>query len=573
MTKLRRLSWLATAFLVCLPAVAADDWRLLENGLEIPDENYADQPYVVVTDDGHWLCTLTTGAGNEGKRGQHVVAAISEDQGRTWSDIIPIEPDDGPEASWVVPLKTDFGRVYAFYTYNGDNVDVGRNDTHGWYAAKYSDDGGYTWSDERLRLPMRITACDTDNGLPEGTIHFWGICKPIVVDGVVYFTFTKLSKHFLQDGEGWLFRSDNILTERDPSKIHWEMLPDGDHGIRHPEYGSVQEEHNLVALTDTDLYCVYRTTLGFPAVSYSHDAGHTWTRPEPMRYAPEGRFIRTPRACPRVWQCANGNYLFWFHNHDGHDFNGRNPVWISGGVAKEGTIIWSEPEILLYTPDVATRMSYPDLIEQDGRYWVTETQKEIARVHEIPADFLDMLWKQGEADEVARQGCVAEFDASQLAEAEEVNIPALPSLTDGGFTIDFWFDGSVTVHPLLEGIDAATGKGFAVRLKADQTVELTINDGQNTATWASDEEELDDGVPFHMVFIVDGGSKIISIVVDGELCDGRAKRQYGWGRFPAELGEVHGGGKVTVAPFIRHLRVYDRALYTSEAVGNFRAGF
>jgi hypothetical protein len=29
---------------------------------------------------------------------------------------------------------TPFGRVYAFYTDNGDRVHLGRDDTHGWHA-------------------------------------------------------------------------------------------------------------------------------------------------------------------------------------------------------------------------------------------------------------------------------------------------------------------------------------------------------------------------------------------------------------------------------------------------------
>ena len=31
------------------------DWRLLENGLEIPAVTYADQPYIIRCNDGAWL--------------------------------------------------------------------------------------------------------------------------------------------------------------------------------------------------------------------------------------------------------------------------------------------------------------------------------------------------------------------------------------------------------------------------------------------------------------------------------------------------------------------------------------
>ena len=66
---------------------------------------------------------MTTGRGHEGDSGQHVVSVISRDRGQTWEGPFDIEPDDGPEASWVMPLLVpETGRIYAFYTYNGDEV-------------------------------------------------------------------------------------------------------------------------------------------------------------------------------------------------------------------------------------------------------------------------------------------------------------------------------------------------------------------------------------------------------------------------------------------------------------------
>lgn len=39
------------------------------------------------------------GMGLEGQQGQrHVVATVSRDQGKTWSELAAIEPDSGPEA-------------------------------------------------------------------------------------------------------------------------------------------------------------------------------------------------------------------------------------------------------------------------------------------------------------------------------------------------------------------------------------------------------------------------------------------------------------------------------------------
>ena len=97
---------------------AASDPRHISNGWNIPSEGYADQPYIVKTDDGAWLCVMTTGVGVEGAGGQHVVSMRSTDQGRTWEKIVPIEPADGPEASYAVLLKVPYGRIYVFYNHN-----------------------------------------------------------------------------------------------------------------------------------------------------------------------------------------------------------------------------------------------------------------------------------------------------------------------------------------------------------------------------------------------------------------------------------------------------------------------
>ncbi len=556
--------------------VAGRDPRNYRHGLRIPSINYCDQPYIVITKDGNWLCTLTTGAGHEGVVGQHVVSTISTDRGRTWSPLVEIEPPDGPEASWVVPLVTPYGRVYAFYTYNGDDVRTLpgetkpiRSDTHGWYAYRYSDDHGHTWSAQRYRLPMRVTAADRGNQWKGEVQTFWGIDKPTALAGRTLFAFTKLGRYFLEQGEGWVFYSDNLLEERDPEKLRWELRPTGEHGIRHPDFGSVQEEHNLVPLDeDGRLYMVYRTTQGYPAHTYSDDWGKTWTLPQPMTYTPDGRRIKNPRACPKLWKAANGKYLFWYHNHNGKDFRGRNPAWIVGGELRDGKLHWSQPEILLYDPEPSTRMSYPDLIEQDGRYWVTETQKTVARVHEIDSALFEGLWNQGKVREVARDGLLLECGPG------DAPLPGkLGPESTGGLTVDIWLTLENTgPGGMLVDTRDAKGRGLALTTTDDATVRLELSDGKTQFTWDCDAGVLQPGKRHHVVAIVDAGPQIVSFIVDGQFRDGGPQRQFGWGRYAEPLGDVTGGGTVRVAPVVEKARLYDRYLRTSEAVGNYHAG-
>ena len=548
------------------PAAHAD-WRDVANGLPIHEHGYCDQPYVVQLEDGAWLCVFTTNSGHEGTPSQFVVATRSTDRGESWSEPVPIEPPDGPEASWAVPLVTDFGRVYAFYTFNGDDIhqhpDDGREiraDMLGWHAFRYSDDGGRSWS-ERHRLPMRVTAADRGNDWGGGVQIFWGIDKPVAVDGTVYFGFTKLGRYMLDEGEGWFWRSGNILTERDPERIDWELLPDGEHGIRHPEYGSIQEEHNAVPLSDGSLYCVYRTTLGFIAETISTDGGRSWSEPQPVRYA-SGAVIKNPRACPRLWRTESGRYLLWFHNHGGTDFRDRNPAWITGGMERNGRIAWSEPEVLLYSDDLSYdtgRLSYPDLIEEDGRVWITVTQKTAATVHEVDASLLEGLWNPPSTPEP--------IAVLEPGTGDTIAMPALPSLQGGGFSIHMELQaGDIGPGDVLFAARSDAGPRIAIAGTEGGAISVIMSDGEVDLEWTSAPGAIGDAI----TLTFDGGPNVITLVKDGILCDGGDTHREGWGRFSPELGAVM--PRETPArfhPAVTRFSVFDRALRTAEAIALF----
>lgn len=565
-------------------AVRAADERNISNGLRIPSEGYADQPYVVVTSNGTWVCTLTTGKGLEGQQGQHVVSTVSKDQGKTWSELIDIEPETGPEASWVTPLITPSGRIYAFYTYNGDNIVTlpnadkrVRSDTHGWYAFRYSDDEGATWSAQRFRIPVRVTEVDRGNPWRGEVCHFWGIDKPKVKEGKVYFAFTKLGKFFMQEGEGWVVESPNILTEQDPDKLVFRLLPDGEKGIRNPALGSVQEEHNLAPLTKSDLFCVFRMEGGTPGHSYSRDNGVTWSLPEPMTYAPGKRAFKTPRACPKLFMTSEGKYLFWYHNHGGKAWSGRNPAFLSGGVLKEdGFIHWSEPEIALFDPNPAIRMSYPDLIEQAGSFWLTETQKTVARAHPLDRSLLDGLWNQASVKTVCTNGLILE----KLDAGDAASRPTVPrefgDLAHGGLTVELWLklEGTAPGQTLFTTLDKG-GQGVRVvtsELAGQPTLAIELGDGGRAAVWHTDPGVVQAGKLQHIVFACDFAAAIVAVIADGTFCDGGAARPYGWGRLPLDMGDVKGSYQAALAPAVKGLRLYNRPLRTTEAIGNFRAG-
>lgn len=589
-------------------ALGADP-RHIVNGSEIPNEGYADQPYIVKTGDGAWLCVITTGSGREGEGGQHVVTMRSTDMGKTWSKPVDVEPANGPEASYAVLLKTPSNRVYVFYNHNTDNVRqvigdkpaykdgiVKRVDSLGHFVFKFSDDGGQSWSAKRYDIPMRDFEIDRNNPYGGKLKFFWNVGKAFTHKGAGYVPVHKVGgfgEGFFTSSEGVLLRSDNILTERDPERIQWETLPEGDKGIRTPPGGgTIAEEQSFSVMSDGSIFCVYRTIDGHSAYTYSRDDGRTWEPPQYMRYA-DGRMMKHPRAANFAWRCDNGRYLYWFHNHGGRfirehprqrtiAYEDRNPVWLVGGVevdSPKGKVIqWSQPEVALYDDDPIIRMSYPDLVEENGRYFLTETQKDVGRVHEIDSALLEGLWGQFEARGVSKNGLVVD-----VAGKGEVDAPEFPvwvrrstrmdhgtEFTRAGFTLEFW--GRLTPGQVLLNNRTSDGRGLLVRATADRTVELLLSDGRTENRWASDPGSVDQSRLQHVAIIVDGGPKIISFVVDGKFNDGGDARQFGWGRFHPNMQSANGSPKLQIGQGVERLHIYNRYLRTAEAIAAFRAG-
>jgi hypothetical protein len=554
----------------------AEDLRNIRTGWEIPTENYADQPYIVRTDDGAWLCILTTGSGHEGARGQHVVTLRSTDRGRTWSASVDVEPADGPEASYAVMLKAPSGRIFAFYNHNTDNLRrvkaddppykggwCSRVDTQGYYVFKYSDDHGRTWSQQRFPIGVREFEIDRENPYQGEVRFFWNVGKPFIHDGTAYVPLHKVGRFgqgFLARTEGVLLKSDELLTASDPAHATWQTLPDGEIGLRAPAGGGpIAEEQNVCILSDGSFFCVYRTTDGHPACTYSRDGGHTWSPPESMRYA-DGHLIKHPRAANFAWKCSNGKYLYWYHNHGGRTYDDRNPAWLCGGVETDspaGKVIrWSQPEIVLYDDDPRVRMSYPDLIEDDGEFYLTETQKTIARVHPLDRTLLEGLWNQLDHKTVA----------------PDRPIPGLE-----GLALDLWIEFETLTHgqTILDSRNER-GQGICLQTASDGAVEIVLNDGDTQSLWSSDVGLLAPDRLHHIVANVDAGPRIITFVVDGKLCDGATARQFGWGRFDADLrlADLSRSFRTTpqFAGRIHSLRIYHRPLRTSEAIANYHAG-
>lgn len=588
------------------------DWRNIDNAYSIiPDEGYSDQPYFVINKNGEFVCIMTTGAGKEGQSGQHIVATISKDKGKTWSRLIDIEPADGPEASWAVPLEVPSGRIYTFYTYNyenrreilmSNNKYLKRVDTFGKMMMKYSDDGGYTWSSKRYEIPMRNFDIDNNNVYGGKVQMFWSVALPLIgTDGAVYFPLSKVGNFgdgLMESSVGAILKSNNILLESDPDKIIWETLPDGKKGLQAPK-GIVCDEHNAVFLNEEGgLYCVARTNQGHNVQYYSYDNGHTWTEPEWVSYEPNGKLMKQPRCFSKIKKFSNGKYIMFFHNNSSRDYHhnpwyNRNPTWLCGGVEKNGKIYWSQPEIFLYDMNYANGISYPDWIETDSCYYFSQTQKTIARLHKIPTEYLQKLWNQIDLKTITSISPKLFLKDVDLKKGKEFEIPLLGNppregLSRGdGFSLEF----KLTIPQMRkdevlldtrkkmdEGVGNKSqyyGNGFVVSILKDNALEFKLIDGRSQIVHATEPNVLKSNSENHFVINVDAQAKVITFVINGDLWDG-GKRAFGYTRFDQYLYDINGESKVSFSKTfpgkIKFFRLYDHCIGTTDAIGNYRYG-
>lgn len=559
------------------------DPRHLLAGRIIPGSvGYADQPFVVHTADGGWLLVMTTAAGVEGSKSQHVISLRTMDEGRSWEPPIRIE-EPFPESSYAVPAVMPGGRVYVFYTHNTDDLrriaaaDSAHRDSHtkdGWcdrvdtqghFVFRFSDDHGRTWSSTRHRVPVRAMAVDRENIYGGKVRFFWTTGRPMVEPDGVYVPLYKVGEFghgFMRKTEGVLLYCPNLAAEADPDKLEWITLPEGDHGIKVPrDVSIISEEHSFVPLSDGTFYCVFRTVTGHPYHALSRDRGRTWSTPAPVQHA-HGGLVKHPRAANFIWRLSSGRFLYWIHHHGGQWYDRRNPAWLCSGVETDGlhgrTIAWSDPEIFLYHEDAKMRFSYPDLVETSGgAIYVTETNKTEARIHRIDDNLQRALLRPnefppwpGDARTFVFSGNSCETIATDLGLSIIIDLNAAWNASEWSFMVGQpGRDVQLKMRKIPDG-------ALQVEITADsKRCVHTTRSGLITANAR------------RLIVIIDARPRLGLIVLDGIFENGADAREQGWWRLDEDLpwrplhACRHGG-----APECDAVSFVPRSLTVAEAI-------
>jgi hypothetical protein len=632
------------------------DSRWIPNGNVLRSGGYSCQPYCSVLPDGTWSCVMTfihAPVWIEGRPGEHMVSMRSKDHGKTFDKFVTIEPYSNTSTGQVsaygsIAARKDGSRIFALWIQNVNNVshvpgskpsNSFRADMLGNFVWKYSDDQGLTWSNKHYTIPVPYNFIESintfskkNNGTGDVQIMWEVDHLKTMKDNTLIFAFTKIGTYAVAAPEEiFILASKNILTENNPDLVVWDMWPHGEHGIGavyHPDDPNIvtEEPHVMPIQNDEVLYIVWRTNQGYMGHSQSQRGDFTkeFGKSSFAKYLPTWAdkyencsYLKHPRGPLSPKRQPNGLILMTYYNTaplgafaTKMKVNDRNNMWLTVGHETNETVLWSQPELVLYERDRTRGHGYPDIItDLDGKIYITETYKSSpqseAKTHEISMKMINLLYAQTTINTIVTTNVTAYLNVSKNTNFPGKRVP-LPNFQkydhdQYGFSVDMWLSTKTTStstttatndisddNTPIELVSAFDQHGMYIDKFKNGTVMLTMIDSNGKiitfGTGPTCSKRIrdaisndDDNQHIHIGVIVDGGPQMIQFIVDGKLCDGGTDLIHwpnGHHLMDPSFGNIGGsaGSLVTNVNLIKGGHLYGRSLYVTEMIGNWRGG-
>ncbi len=565
-----------------------NDSRYLNNGFEIPTAGgYADQPSIVVMSDGTFVCATTTGKGEEGAKGQIVSVMRSTDGGKTWTEGGQIE-DPEWESAYAVLVTDRFERIYCLYNYNLDHYDIKnfgcyRLDMGGTYCMRYSDDQGLSWS-ERIIVDVGVTSLDNEYPyFPEEGKQYrfmWNVARPFIDGDDLYIMIGKpflgIKKLYenIETTRGVLLVARGIVKNPHTPFV---TLPEGGKELLPRPGDRITEEHCCVKLSDGTLFVTSRTEKGYPLVFVSHDDGKNFTEGFIPKHV-GGMPVKQPRAANFLWKLKSGHYLYWFHNVGNMGYQFRNPAWCAPAFEVDTEngkeLIYGQPEILFHHFGERLSISYPDFIEYDGKLLITETQKQIARIHTIDDKLVNALKTQdtvcakleGISMADLKEKGVPMQEYSKINHADRVEWKEIKEKSGTSWIIEGTFKPSDSV---ISAYNRRVG-GFKVDVTKEGTL-LCYAAGEAANFTIESSVNVCDGKKHHIAWIMDTSACVSYLVIDGIFDNGGEVSECGWQFIPRQLDFIREIKEVSFGENVTDVRLISNSILTADAIGDWRA--
>ncbi len=305
----------------CSHAYADDAYLAPPRIIASPDEDHSltsrafqGIPSLAVSPKGRLWATWYAGTAPTEDQNNYVVLATSGDSGKTWKEVLVVDPDGaGPVRAFDPELWMDpKGTLWFFWT---QSVDHDGTIAGVWaMTAKTPDTAQASWS-----LPRRLT---------DGVM----MCKPVVLS----------SGEWILPASTWRLtdNSAKVVVSTDNGRT-WSLR-----GACHvPVEDREFDEHMIVERNDRSLWMLLRTIYGI-GESVSTDRGKTWS---PLTHSA----LQHPSARFFIRRLQSGNLLLVKHGPIGERTDRSR---LTAYLSKDDGLTWSGGLLL----DERKGVSYPD---------------------------------------------------------------------------------------------------------------------------------------------------------------------------------------------------------------------
>lgn len=382
------------------------------------------QACTVILSDGTWMMCWTQ-ATYEAAKDESCVGATSYDGGLTWTEPYYIEQSiDERTASWGMLFAVPHtSRVYCVYWWNENAFWL--RDAGSLYV-RCTEDKGKTWSDRR-----RITLPRHRLDMEGHEQHGWTTGFPILTpNGAMLMGFSKINPasmtaeqpgRYYGDADLWwsecfFLRCPNILTEDDPSKLEFQVTPEGPDGLWMPHNDEpgrrFLQEPYMALLPSGRILSTMRTRTGHPGFTVSSDDGITWTPIRDLRFRPGGDKMKHPCGPCTVTCTRDGRIIFYVRNENSpigktlsywanrdphHVTIGREMPALAEGLGfdeENAGLYFDRPKVILSGIDIDPKevnphrtAQYPQVLQWAERFFtIYSSEKTDIMIKEIPPE-------------------------------------------------------------------------------------------------------------------------------------------------------------------------------------------
>jgi hypothetical protein len=564
----------------------------------IGGSNYVEGFSTFVLPNGDWLATASVAPDStEGGDSCHIVCATSTDEGATWSEFRDIEPEGPPESYYptlmIHPETEELICLYAYNYYNvqeyPDESDL-RGDCVSVPAYRISTNNGITWGERHVVLQTPKTQIDYDNVF-EGDyiLSYVGRWWPSHIQGddgygVLMKSGPKYYSASGSDSECYIVKYANYANASNFDEQTITLSAP----VNDP--GQYMNDATITYLSGSSVWISYRTGDGKIGLAKSTDMGANWTI-EYLKYTPEGRLLKNTNS--PIWNFTNDNgdkFMHFYNDSTLNTYMRRDIVYVTHFYDVSGVRYHTEPEVTLYgitqsdrSNDLYTRLNPPKYGNPGSPYIVQDStvlgkvgDKLETRHINPPESFFNTILTQPTIN-VVEPDAEKTMTAGQLCGITSTSMTTLSNPgDDGSFTIDLWarFNSTTSGQVLIDSYSGSTG--IKVTTDSNNRIKFYMGDGTNSITLTSNDNSIGTTNEHHIVIVVDGMADLIYMVVDGLFQDGGSERTRGTTWFTHDMVSVNGSSTLTLGNSanitLKGLRIYNKALMTTHAIGNFRYG-